>query len=176
MLQCGKSFAENCINHKFGALVLCGGVGIGKTHLAYACMRYVMEHGENTRVNKYVENGIVKEERFNYPMIAKYTTIPHLCDRYNAAMAFDSKESQVDVIKDICSCNLIVLDEVSRGNKNESKIIFQILNEAWVKKIPVILTSNLSFNDFKEALEKASWDRIRSYAVIPNTDDMESHR
>lgn len=176
LLDFGKKYAQAVTDNKFKSLVLLGNCGIGKTHLSYSIMRYVMENGINTKVNTYTVNGVENKEVFTWPKVAKYFIMPQLTERYAAAMSFTSKENQVDIVKDATGANLIVLDEVGRGNKYEKDILYQIINTAWNKKIPLVLISNLSNSDFVNLLGNASIDRLKDSVVSFNLDGLESHR
>ena len=176
LLECGKRFAESIVNHEFRSLLLLGNVGIGKTHLAYSVMRYVMENGMNKKTNTYTSNGFTGTEVFEYPMIAKYFLIPHLVESYTAAQSFDSKVKQVDIIKNASSGNLIVLDELGFGLRYESEILYQIINNCWIKKIPLILISNMNEPEFCKLLGNASVDRLKDSVISFNTSGMKSHR
>lgn len=176
LLDFVKQYAKDVADGQFKSLVLRGSCGVGKTHLSYATMRYVMENGINHKTRKYTVNGFTGEEVFEWPKIAKYFLIPQLCDRYTSAMSFTTKETVDDVIKDVVSADLICIDEVARGNKYESEIMYRIVNNCWVHKIPLMIATNASQAEFMQVLGKASIDRLKDSVITFNLEGLQSHR
>lgn len=121
--------------------VFCGGVGTGKSHLACAMARHVIEKGGTGR----------------------YSTAVALMARIRSTYNRDATETEQQVIAEMRGVDLLVLDEVGRtqDTRHEQGVIFRLLDERHAHKKPVIVVSNLNPNDLRAFLGDALVDRLR---------------
>jgi len=144
-----KAFAEAWPDRlKDGAsLVLTGGPGTGKTHLACAVANAVMERHLAT-----VAFGTVA------------TMLRHIKDTYRR----DSDRSEQDAIDDLTRPELLVLDEVGVqvGSEHEKLLMFEVLNARYQECRPTILISNLSAAELETFLGQRVMDRYRECGAV----------
>jgi DNA replication protein DnaC len=132
------------------SLLLLGGVGTGKTHLACGIAR----------------------EFINQHRSAMYIRVAELISMVRESWRSDSKRSERKVYKDLLGLDLLILDEVGvqAGTENEQNILFNVINQRSEEMRPVILISNLAAPEVKEMLGDRSYSRIcESARVVPFT-------
>lgn len=104
-----------------GWLLLTGGYGCGKTHLAAAVANTCVEYG----------------------MATIFLTVPDLLDwlRY----AYDSNDSTFEErFEELRNVNLLVLDDLGAQNATSwaAEKLFQIIDYRYVRRLPMVVTSN----------------------------------
>jgi DNA replication protein DnaC len=111
-----------------GWLVLEGGYGSGKTHLAAAIANFAVQVG--------------------LPTI--FITVPDLLDtlRFSYGSAEDSFEERFEEIR---QAPLLILDDFGTQNATAwaQEKLFQILNHRYINKLPLIVTTNLSLDQIE---------------------------
>jgi DNA replication protein DnaC len=109
-----------------GWLLLLGGYGCGKTHLAASIANFAVGMGVPTL----------------------FLTVPDLLDwlRYSYASSDDTFESRFEEIRNI---NLLVLDDLGTQNATSwaSEKLYQIFNHRYVNRLPLVVTSNQSLEE-----------------------------
>jgi DNA replication protein DnaC len=140
-----KSFCDN----KHGFLVMLGGYGTGKSHLAVAGIR-VFDKG-----------WFVKQSSLLFALRATY--------RDKAAF---------DPIHRAQSARLFVLDDVgiSAGGRDELPLLHEILDHRHGERLPTIITSNLPWENLTSVLGERMGDRLRESAFRILTFAGTSHR
>lgn len=153
-----RRFHEDFIEQeKMGrSLVMTGEPGTGKTHLACAVARAVIE---------------------TYGVSAKFSTVSDLLRRIKETYRRDSEISERSVIDEFVRCGLLVVDElgVQIGSEHEKLLLFEVLNGRYQELRPTILISNLSADDLEEFLGHRVMDRYRECGVVLAF-DWESYR
>ncbi len=138
-LQYALSQAQKFTASPHGWLVLMGTYGCGKTHLAAAIANTCVEFGMSTL----------------------FLTVPDLLDWLrNSYDASDTNfEERFDEIRDV---GLLVLDDLGSQNTTKwaNEKLFQIIDYRYVRKLPLVVTTNLSLEDLD--------DRIRSRLQDPD--------
>ena len=138
-LQYGLSQSQQYAASPRGWLVLMGTYGCGKTHLAAAVANTCVEYGMNTL----------------------FLTVPDLLDwlRYSYDSADTTFEQRFDEIRNV---GLLVLDDLGAQNATKwaGEKLFQIIDYRYSRKLPLVVTTNLSFEDLD--------DRIRSRLQDPD--------
>ncbi|NLF63029.1 MAG: ATP-binding protein [Chloroflexi bacterium] len=133
--ETARAYAEN----PEGWLVLKGGYGCGKTHLAAAIANYRLEHGQPVLF-------------VNTPDL-----LDHLRGAYNpnATTGYDQRFEQVR------NAALLVLDDLGTQSNTEwaQEKLYQIFNYRYNARLPTVITTNVEL----ESLEP----RIRSRVVDP---------
>jgi len=122
-----------------GWLLLMGGYGCGKTHLAAAIANFAVSLGVPTL----------------------FLTVPDLLDwlRYTYSSEDTSFESRFE---DIRTARLLVLDDFGTQNATPwaQEKLFQIINYRYINRLPLVITTNLSLDDIE--------GRIRSRLQDPD--------
>jgi DNA replication protein DnaC len=139
-----------------GSLVLTGGPGTGKTHLAAAIGIHVMQ--EHLAA---VAFGTV------------FAMLRHIKDTYRK----DSERSEQDAINDLVRPDLLILDEVGvqTGSEHEKLLMFEVLNARYQELRPTILISNLTTDALEAFLGQRVMDRYRECGHVVAF-DWASHR
>jgi DNA replication protein DnaC len=123
------------------SLILCGGVGTGKTHLAIGIGRRVLD--------------LKKSVLF----VSVMNAVRSVKETYNR----DSEESERDVLLSFIRPSLLILDEVGAqfGSDTEKLILFEIINGRYEKMRPTIVVSNLAKDALGDFLGERAVDRLR---------------
>jgi DNA replication protein DnaC len=110
-----------------GWLVIQGGFGCGKTHLAAAIANFVVSMGVPTL----------------------FLTVPDLLDTLR--FAYDNETTTFEErFEEIRNASLLILDDFGTQNATEwaKEKLFQILNFRYINRLPLVITTNLSLKDF----------------------------
>lgn len=121
-----------------GWLLLQGGFGCGKTHLAAAIANYAVEMGVPTL----------------------FLTVPDLLDMLR--FSYDSEDTTFENrFNEIRNASLLVLDDFGTQNATgwAQEKLFQIINYRYINKLPLVITTNLSLDEIEP--------RIRSRLADP---------
>ncbi|MBD2791738.1 ATP-binding protein [Xenorhabdus szentirmaii] len=135
-----KCFAEN-FGRSFGGFIFCGNPGTGKNHLAAAIGNHIIQNGKSILI----------------------ATLPDLMMRVRETYQKDAKINESALIDDLCSVDLLVLDDVGvqRNNLNEDLIIFQVVDRRLANKKPVGVLTNLDIDQLTDVLGERVIDRLR---------------
>lgn len=130
-------------NYRVGrSLILAGGVGTGKTHLAAGMAQAVIRnHGVNALVVPVAE--IVR--------VAK------------GAMAKGATYTERDVVDELAAADLLVIDEVGaqRGSEYELGLIHEVIDRRYQFVYPTVVVSNLLVDALKDYIGERAIDRLR---------------
>ena len=138
-LEYAYNQARHFAQHAQGWLLLSGGYGCGKTHLAAAIANFVVDLGIPTL----------------------FLTVPDLLDALR--FAYDDPESTFEKrFDEIRSAPLLIMDDFGTQNATEwaQEKLFQILNFRYINKLPVVITTNLLLDEIEP--------RIRSRLEDPD--------
>lgn len=155
-LTIAKRFVDSFADNRGASLILAGGPGTGKTHIACGIARAGIEQHDKTVM-----------------FMTVLQAIRHVKDTYRR----DSERSERDAINDLLEPELLILDEIGAqlGSEHEKMLMFEIINERYQQCRSTILISNLTREELGEFLGDRVMDRFReSGAVIPF--DWQSHR
>jgi DNA replication protein DnaC len=122
------AFAEN----PSGWLLLRGGYGCGKTHLAAAITNFRLQQGQ----------------------LALFLTTPDLLDHLRATFSPDSAISYDERFEQVRNAPLLILDDFGTQSNTpwaEEKL-FQIINHRYTMRLPTVITTNLEEEDFEPRL------------------------
>jgi DNA replication protein DnaC len=133
--------AQNFARGLNGWLLLLGGYGCGKTHLAAAIANFAVDMGVPTL----------------------FLTVPDLLDwlRYSYESSDDTFESRFEEIRNI---KLLVLDDLGTQNATAwaSEKLYQVFNHRYVNRLPVVVTSN----QVLEEIEGRIQSRLRDPELV----------
>ncbi len=134
-------FATQIERREYANLILMGGVGTGKTHLAAALC-------------KKLAGQLIS---------ARYSSVREIVQMVRETWGGRSNESEASVLSRFTSPDVLVIDEVGvqNGSANEQAILFDVINERYESMLPVVLVSNLDAAGIKQAIGDRSFDRIR---------------
>ena len=121
-----------------GWLLLRGGYGCGKTHLAAAIANYAVEMGVPTL----------------------FLTVPDLLDMLR--FSYDSEDTTFENrFNEIRNASLLVLDDFGTQNATgwAQEKLFQIINYRYINKLPLVFTTNLSLDELDARFRSRLADR-----------------
>ena len=157
-LEFAKSYAENFDDvQKTGrSAIFCGKPGTGKTHLAVGVGLHVMQHHK----------------------LVQFTTVQRMIRSIKGSWRNDSELSESQVIAALVEPDFLIIDEigVQFGTEFEKNAMFDILNERYENRRPVLLLSNLTASEVKIYLGERVYDRLREDGGRAIAFDWESHR
>lgn len=130
-----------------GSLVLTGGPGTGKTHLACAIGNAVMEA---------------------HLASALFVPVSVMLRSIKETYRKNSDRSEQQAINDFCEPDLLILDEVGVqvGSEHEKLLMFEVLNERYQNMLPTILISNLPPDELEAFLGQRVMDRYRECGSV----------
>lgn len=137
--------------------IFTGTPGTGKTHLAVAIAKVVMQRGGT----------------------ARYSTVMRMLSRIKATYSPKfAVESEEQAIAAFTTPDLLVLDEVGRqlDSGYEHAQMFRILNDRHNARKPTIMASNLTAPEVREFLGEAVLDRLREAGGSMQAFNWPSHR
>lgn len=144
-------------NRKEGrCLIMVGDPGTGKTHLAIAIAREVMNQGGTAMFTRAHE------------------AISTIMETYRR----DSPKSERQVLDEFRKPDLLIIDEVGRqrGTDNERMMLFEIINRRYDDEKPTLLISNLNLEKLRGYIDEATEDRLRERGGRVIVFDWESWR
>jgi DNA replication protein DnaC len=123
-LRLAFGLAEQFAEAPEGWLVLFGGYGSGKTHLAAAIANRALERG--------------------YPVL--FVVVPDLLDHLRSAFGPSSLARFDERFEDVRNAPLLILDDLGTqsGTAWAQEKLFQLLNHRYMAKLPTVITSNQS--------------------------------
>ncbi len=127
-LERAYSQAQYFAQHLNGWLVLLGGYGCGKTHLAAAIANFAVGMGVPTL----------------------FITVPDLLDSLRFSYQ-DGETTFEQRFEEIRTASLLVLDDFGTQNATAwaQEKLFQIINYRYINRLPVVVTSNLELRDIE---------------------------
>jgi len=137
-LEMAFNQAQHYAKNLKGWLMLQGGYGCGKTHLAAAIANFVVEMG----------------------MPTLFLTVPDLLDTLR--FSYDSEDTTFETrFDEIRNASLLVLDDFGTQNATAwaQEKLFQIINYRYINKLPLVVTTNLALDEIEA--------RIRSRLADP---------
>ncbi len=155
--KCAR-FAENY--KTFGGMMMFGGVGTGKTHLAAAICNALSKKG----------------------VLTKLTTVPAIIREIRST--WNSKKSGPDAVyeEDVLekynkTAQFLIIDEIGSqyGTDSERVIISEIINDRYNNMLPTGIIGNVTLSEAGTYLGDRVIDRIRDNGLIM-VFDWESHR
>jgi DNA replication protein DnaC len=147
VLDAARAYAASFRQHlRTGhSLVLIGGVGTGKTHLACGILQDLMP----------VHAG-------------RYFTASDLIDTIRDTWRRNSAQSPSRLMAELASVPLLVIDEVgaSYGSESEKNSLFHVIDRRYRERRPMLLAGNVTVPELQVLLGDRSFDRLREVATV----------
>lgn len=139
--EAAREFARAVSCGAFRTLILLGGAGTGKTHLACGILR---------------ETG------------GLYRLSSAIAEEIRRARSYGAKESEADVLDRYGRAGMLAIDEIGRGisAQEEQYTLYQIINERYNRRKPTVLISNHPKKDFLNYVGIAAADRLTESATV----------
>ena len=136
-----------------GWLVLHGGVGVGKTHLAAAI------------ANAYASRNLQASVYFR--------VVPDLLDQLRATFDPETGVAYDERFQQIRNANLLVLDDLGTENSTAwaSEKLFQLINHRYNEQLPTVVTSNAQLDRIEDRIVSRMLDSRLSRYVFLDADD-----
>ncbi|HWQ29146.1 MAG TPA: ATP-binding protein [Dehalococcoidia bacterium] len=124
--------AEAFAERPEGWLVLTGASGCGKTHIAAAVANRLIERGQP----------------------ALFVVVPDLLDHLRAAYAPDAELSYDQLFEQVRNAPVLILDDLGTQSATPwaQEKLFQLINHRFNARLPTIVTTNLTLEQFDERL------------------------
>ena len=150
-LEVAYNSARNYAEHLNGWLLLQGGYGTGKTHLAAAVANFVLSLG--------------------FPVL--FLTVPDLLDWLRATYEAGEDESYSQRFEEIRNVRLLVLDDLGTQNATPwaCEKLYQIINHRYSLKLPTLVTTNQDLNVIDPRIASRLQDRELVSKVQINASD-----
>jgi DNA replication protein DnaC len=134
-------------------IIIVGGVGTGKTHLAYAIINALAEKKTGCSGYRwYAEDKVI------------YRTIKEIIDNIHDAWT----DKSVSDMNSFCSCPLLIIDEigVQYGSDSERTELYTVFNRRYEDELPIFAISNNKLSDLQRILGQRIYDRLTGGALI----------
>ena len=156
-----KDFASNFIElwNENNWLILSGGCGVGKTHLAVGALKESARQRVAFKINKSRSSWFKNGSRLANSFIFKSSSaiIHEIKGSYNA-----SDSSEYETLTRYMNCQLLVLDDLGteRASEWQQEKLHLLLNHRYNEMLPTIITTNLGINELNRQVGQRVVDRI----------------
>jgi DNA replication protein DnaC len=129
-------------------LLLIGEVGSGKTHLASAIVRAMLETGKQAEFRCASELYLDIRESYG-----------------------NNGTSERQIMLRYCSASMLVLDDIGAGSlsDHERRILFEVLNRRGNECRPTVVTTNLSLDQIRGLIDERISSRLKDYLTVAFT-------
>jgi DNA replication protein DnaC len=151
ILKYAFEIAQKFANDPSGWLILSGGYGCGKTHLAAAIA--------NERLSK------------GYPVL--FVNTPDLLDHLRATFNPESTVSYDERFDQVRTSPLLILDDLGTQSNSEwaQEKLYQIFNFRYNAKLPTVVTTNLEFETIEARIRSRMGDETFTKIIRINAPD-----
>ncbi len=141
-----RRYAETLDKAGESLLLTSEGFGIGKTHLAVAIGNYVLSH---------------------YMRSVVFTTGQELVLRLRATYS-DRDSSEYQLLSALREADLLILDDVGKERHSEyvESVYYQVINARYVASKPLVLTTNVRWEDLGEHIGYAALSRLAEMCQV----------
>ncbi len=151
-----KKYAEEFGTGTKHGLMFYGHAGSGKTHLAVAITRHIIE-----------------EKQILVRFVRIVDLLLDIRNTYNENESWRA-ESENDLLRKYALTPLLILDDIGSEKTTDwvRQILYQIIDERWIEQKPIIITSNLTLDELEGRLGERIASRI---AGMTQLIEMKSH-
>lgn len=162
---------KKCIdfaNDRSGNLIIIGGVGTGKTHLAAAIINQICY---NT-VDNISDDDILRFNESGKPpksTPAYYIRECDLRDCFMKSYNFGDNDTETRKISLCKNVELLCIDDIGVRNNytdNQLSMLYDIIDDRYNKNLPTLITSNLTPEEIKKNIGDRCYDRLKNNADI----------
>lgn len=153
--EIAEEYADKFNRETTRGFMFYGKAGSGKTHLAVAIARRVIEKKQiQVRFVRVVD--LLSEIRKTFDENESYRT-----------------ENESDLIKNYTAVPLLVVDDLGSEKTTDwvRQILYQIIDERWIEQKPIIVTSNLKPKELEARFEERIASRIAALCRLVETRD-----
>ncbi|KCZ71295.1 DNA replication protein [Candidatus Methanoperedens nitroreducens] len=127
-----------------------GRAGSGKTHLAVAIARYIIE-----------------EKQILVRFVRIVDLLLDIRSTFNENESWRA-ESESELLRKYALTPLLILDDIGSEKTTDwvRQVLYQIIDERWIEQKPVIVTSNLTLEELEERLGERIASRIAGMAQL----------
>lgn len=131
-------------------VIITGGVGTGKTHLAFAIL------------NQEEEKKEYKDYKYYTSKFVKYVTIKEMIDNIRKCWKENSDNFDREEVESYKTIPLLIIDEigVQYGSDSERIELFEVFNERYNDMLPSIIISNFNKEQIIKTLGLRITDRL----------------
>jgi len=153
--EIAKEYAESFGRETTSGLMLYGKAGSGKTHLACAITRNIIEQKQiQVRFTRIVD--LLAEIRKTFDDNEQYRT-----------------ENESELIHRYTSVPLLIIDDLGAEKTTDwvRQILYQIVDERWIEQKPIIVTSNLNLEELEARFEERIASRVAGMCRLVESRD-----
>jgi len=153
--EIAKEYAEGFGKETTAGLMLYGKAGSGKTHLAVAVTRHIIEQKQiQVRFTRIVD--LLSEIRKTFDSNEQYRT-----------------ENESELIQRYTAASLLVIDDLGAEKTTDwvRQILYQIVDERWIEQKPIIVTSNLNLEELEARFEERIASRVAGMCRLVESRD-----
>lgn len=165
-LNQSKNNFDDCLEYAFAFkkraaigqnIIMCGTTGTGKTHLACAIAKKIIE---------------------DHCCSVVFTSAGRIFREVKSTYSKNSKNTENEAINIFASPDLLIIDEVGvqHGSDSELNILFEIINERYEKLLPTVMISNLAIDKLAAYTGDRVIDRMKENGGMLMVFDWSSHR
>ena len=149
-----NKYAKRIIDgtHKGGFLSLLGGVGTGKTHLACALARNLIQNG----------------------LTVKYQTTNQIIATLSMAKRNYTTDMWAEINR-LTQFDMLIIDEIGTQDQKDNNYLFELVNKYYGAVKPMVLVSNYGLETLKANTGERVVDRMKHNGTILGL-DWESYR
>lgn len=124
------------------SLMICGGYGTGKTHLAAAICNRLLERGMPVLFDTF--GGHLEKLKAEYQGVIK------------------------NYLEHLKTVPILVMDDVGKEKQTEwsTAVMYDIINHRYVHYLPIVITSNFGEEQMKEYFGGACYSRLREMCAL----------
>ena len=148
------AYLSRCIDEGFKQnVIIIGGVGTGKTHLAYAVLNSVADKFECNGYKFYSEKNVA------------YRSIKAVIDEIKNSWR---DATSISPVYELSNVKTLILDEigVQYGSNSERTELYDVFNNRYNNMLPIVAISNHSLPELQKILGQRIYDRLIDNAVV----------